>query len=88
MTAPATTEPLSGSPAMSPSGMLLLAALHLGNARTAQLLGIEERSLRAKLAGNRGVTDLDLSRIVGDLENRARAIDALVGLLNKRLGRG
>ncbi len=88
MTQRTTTEPESGSPkALSPGGMLVLAALHLGNARTAQLLGIEDRSLRAKLAGERGTDDADLSRLVGDLETRARSIDALVLLLNKRLGR-
>ncbi len=84
MTAVTITEPESGS--LSPAGMLLLAAMHLGNTRTAQMLCIEERSLRAKLAGERGVTEADLSRLVPDLEKRARAIDALVALMNKRLG--
>ncbi|ODP39274.1 hypothetical protein [Sphingomonas turrisvirgatae] len=83
MTQVATNEPQTGSPAnpMSPGAMLLLAATFLGNARTAQLLSIEERSLRAKLAGDRGVTAADLRCIVSDLERRARAIDGHVAAI-------
>ncbi len=87
MTQNDTPEPKTGSPAkpMSPGGLLLLAATFLGNARTAQLLGIEERSLRAKLAGDRGVTAADLACIINDLERRARAIDGHVTAIKSHL---
>lgn len=85
----ATIEPENGSPIpfekVSRHRMLIWASVYLGLSSLAQVLGIEERSLRAKLAGARGVTDIDLARTVKALEARQRAIGAHVATIKSHL---
>lgn len=68
-------------------GMLTRAAQLAGQERLAADMGIAARTLRAKCGVERGVTDLDLSRVVDELERRARAIDSCVAGINSRSGR-
>jgi hypothetical protein len=91
MTATTTAEPESGSPATVAafrSRALNLAALHLGVPALARALCIEDRSVRAKLGGDRGVSDADLTLTAEALRKRARALveqaDAIAAHLGER----
>lgn len=84
MTALATTEPKSGSP--SAFKLLNMAALHLGVPTLARALSIEERSVRAKLGGDRGGSDTDLTLTADALRKRAAAMVAQADAIDARLG--
>lgn len=55
------------------------AALYLGVPAIARALDIEERSVRAKVAGDRGTGADDIRALVPALEARAKAIATLLG---------
>jgi hypothetical protein len=82
-----THEPENGSPhdKVSRHRMLMWASVYLGLPSVAQVLDIEERSLRAKLSGDRGVSAADLRRVLPALERRARAIDGHVATISAHL---
>lgn len=76
------SEPKSGSPApLSPLAQLTWASVYLGVPALAQALGIEERSARAKLSGDRGISPADLRAVIPALEQRATAIATLLDAL-------
>lgn len=76
------SEPKSGSPApLSPFAQLTWASVYLGVPTLAQALGIEERSARAKLSGDRGISPTDLRAVIPALEQRATAIATLLDAL-------
>lgn len=82
-------EPESGSlpDKVSRHRMLMWASVYLGLPTLAQVLFIEERSLRAKLSGDRGVSEADLRLALQALERRARAIDGHVAAITAHLNR-
>lgn len=86
MTQVATAEPETGPP--SAFKMLNMAALHLGVPTLARALSIEERSVRAKLGGDRGVSNADLTLTAAALRKRAAALNAQADAIDARLGRG
>lgn len=78
------SEPKSGSPAPpSPLAQLTWAAVYLGVPAIALALGIEERSARAKLSGDRGISPADLRAIIPALEQRGKAIANLLAALQR-----
>lgn len=89
MTALATTEPKSGSPATAAfrSRALNIAALHLGVPALARALGIGERAVRAKLGGDRGIHDDDLLLTADALVNRANAMLEQATAITAHLGK-
>lgn len=89
MTALATTEPKSGSPATAAfrSRALNLAALALGVPALARALSIEDRSVRAKLGGDRGIHDDDLLLTADALVKRANALIEQANAITAHLGK-
>lgn len=78
------SEPKSGSPApLSPLAQMTWASVYLGVPALALALGIEERSARAKLSGDRGISPADLRAIIPALEQRAIAIANLLAALQR-----
>lgn len=82
------SEPENGSPADAIAEMkqrvqhhrwLNFAALYLGVPAIARALDIEERSVRAKVAGDRGTHADDIRALAPALEARAKAIATLLG---------
>lgn len=81
------SEPKSGSPADAITEMkqrvqhhrwINFAALYLGVPALARALDIEERSIRAKVSGDRGTNADDIRALVPALEARATAIATLL----------
>lgn len=81
-----TPEPENGSP--SAFNLLNIAALHLGVPALARALSIEERSVRAKLGGDRGISGDDLKLTADALRKRAAVLSAQANAIDARLGRG
>lgn len=67
-------------------GMLTRASGFLGQAELAAALGIEPRSLRAKLSVDRGVSDADLAMTATALRNRAATLVAQADAIATHLG--
>lgn len=86
MSATVATEPQNGSP--SAFRLINFAALHIGVPALARAIGIEERSVRAKLAGDRGVSDTDLSRTADALRRHAAVMVSQAEAIDARLGHG
>ncbi len=74
MTAPDTRRVGSIGHRAARIGLLQRAATHVGPADLAEALGIEPRSLRAKLSADRGISDTDLRSAAAAVEARADAL--------------
>lgn len=91
MNAPATSEPqnrLTLNERAARIGMLTRAAGLLGQTALAGALGIEPRSLRAKLSVDRGVGDHDLRLAAAALTARAATLRAQADAITAHLGNG
>lgn len=68
-------------------GMLRRASDELGQVELASAIGIEPRSLRAKLGVERGVSDADLALTAAALVDRARALIGHADVITAHLTR-